>query len=77
MCSKPSMPAVSTATQKQEEVVAPKQADSSVTKADAAQQTAVLGARNKQTTLAGRDVKTAPRGLTDGAVSQKKQLLGA
>ena len=76
MCSKPSMPAVST-TPKQEEVVAPKQADATVTKADAAQQTAVLGARNKQTTLAGRDVKTAPRGLTDGAVSQKKQLLGA
>ena len=76
MCSKPSMPAVSTATQKQEEVVAPKQADASVTKANAAQQQSVLGSRNKQTSLAGRDVKTAPRGLADGAVSQRKQLLG-
>ena len=75
MCSKPSMPAA-TATPKQEEVVAPKQADATVTKADASQQSSVLGSRNKQSTLAGRDIKTAPRGLADGAVSQRKQLLG-
>lgn len=77
MCGKPSMPAPTTAATQQQEVVEQKQADASVTKANAAQQTSVLGARNKQTSLAGRDVKTAPRGLADAAVSQKKQLLGA
>jgi len=68
MCSTPSAPAATTTTQKKEEV-APTQADASVTKS-------VASSRNKSATLAGRDTRTAPRGLSDAAVSQKKQLLG-
>lgn len=68
MCSTPSMPAA-TSTQPQEQVAAPTQADAKTSKAAAVQ-------RNKMQSLAGRDTKTAPRGLSDAASSNKKELLG-
>lgn len=68
MCSTPKMPAATPQPQ-QEQVAAPTQADASVSKAAAS-------TRNKMQSLAGRDTKTAPRGLSDNPVSQKKQLLG-
>lgn len=68
MCgSKPSVPAATPVPQ--QEVTAPTQADAAVSKASSAE-------RNKQASLAGRDIKTTPRGLADTAVSKKKQLLG-
>ena len=51
MCGKPSMPAASTAATQQQEVVEQKQADASVTKANAAQQQSVL---KKQTNFTCR-----------------------
>lgn len=68
MCSTPKMP-TATASTKQQEVAAPTQADASVSKATAS-------TRNKMSSLAGRDIKTAPRGLSEAALSQKKNLLG-
>lgn len=77
MCSS-STPAPATNTQKEQEKVQKTQADASATKAsaDTVQASAALGSRSKQTSLAGRDVKTAPRGLADLAASKKKTLLG-
>lgn len=76
MCSSPSAP--SPAPQKEQEKVEQTQADASATKAspDTVQSSSALGARNRQTSLAGRDIKTAPRGLSDMAASKKKTLLG-
>lgn len=68
MCATPKMPSVTAATT-QQEVAAPTQADASVSKATAS-------TRNKMSSLAGRDVKTAPRGLNETAISKKKELLG-
>lgn len=69
MCSTPKMPsATSTATQ--EQVAAPTYADASVSKSSTA-------TRNKTAALAGRDIKTSPRGLGDDAATNKKELLGA
>lgn len=68
MCSTPKMP-TTTASSTQQEVAAPTQADASVSKATAS-------TRNKMSSLAGRDIKTAPRGLNETAVSKKKELLG-
>lgn len=68
MCSTPSMPSAPT-TSTQAQVAAPTYADAKVSKASA--QT-----RNKMSSLAGRDVKTAPRGLGEAAPVQKKSLLG-
>ena len=78
MCSTPSMPAASTASPAaaKKEEVAQTQANAAVTKADPVKQNSTLGERNKQTGLAGRDVKTAPRGLGDVASVSKKALLG-
>ena len=67
MCSTPKMPA--TNTQEQPEIAAPTQADAGVTKAGAQ-------AKDKTKALAGRDVKTSPRGLTSVAAVQNKKLLG-
>lgn len=69
MCSTPKMPAVQSSTQ-QEQVAAPTYADASVSKATAS-------ARNKTAALAGRDVKTSSRGLSDESTTEKKSLLGA
>jgi hypothetical protein len=68
MCSTPSIPSAPT-TPKKEEIATPTQADAGVTKAGAA-------AKDKAKALAGRDVKTAPRGLTGVAAVQNKKLLG-
>jgi len=68
MCgSSPSMPAVQTTQQK--EVAAPTYADAAVTKATAS-------TRNKAAALAGRNIKTSARGLSDDASTSKKNLLG-
>ena len=67
MCSTPKMP--SPQTQKQEEIAAPTQADAAVTKA-------AQGTKDKQKALAGRDIMTAPRGLSGVAAVQNKKLLG-
>ena len=67
MCSTPKMPAVQKASE--EQIAAPTYADASVTKA--AQNT-----RAKSESLAGRDIKTSARGLSDNAPTKKKQLLG-
>lgn len=67
MCSTPSMPQVSQTQQKA--VATPTYADASVQKAGAT-------TRNKTAALAGRDIKTSPRGLGEDAETQKKQLLG-
>ncbi len=63
-----SMPAVQQTTQKQE-VAAPTYADAAVTKATTA-------TRNKTAALAGRNIKTSARGLSDDANTDKKNLLG-
>lgn len=81
MCSTPSEPATPVAKQTQtqtakKEEVAQTQANAAVTKADPVKQNSTLGERNKQTGLAGRDIKTAPRGLRDVASVSKKTLLG-
>ena len=67
MCSTPSAPAVQSS-QKQE-VAAPTYADAQVTKS-------TVAARNKTASLAGRNIKTSSRGLSDDANTQKKNLLG-
>ncbi len=68
MCgSSPSMPAVQTT--QQQEVAAPTYADAAVTKATTA-------TRNKTAALAGRNIKTSARGLSDDANTDKKNLLG-
>jgi len=67
MCSTPSMPDVQQA--KKQEVAAPTYADAAVTKSSAA-------TRYKTAALAGRDIKTSSRGLTDEAKKEKKNLLG-
>jgi len=67
MCSTPSIPSVQQ--NKKEEVAAPTYADAAVTKASAA-------TRNKTAALAGRDIKTSSRGLSDEATKNKKKLLG-
>lgn len=68
MCgSKPSMPAVQTT--QQEQVAAPTYADAQVSKA-------TTNTRNKTAALAGRDIKTSARGLSDEATKEKKNLLG-
>lgn len=66
MCSTPSMPAVQKAP---ETVATPTVADAAVTKSATA-------IRNKTATNAGRDIRTAARGLTEAAQTQKKKLLG-
>ncbi len=68
MCSTPKMPQPTTQENK-EEIAAPTQADAAVTKA-------AQGTREKNAKLAGRDVKTAPRGLNTVATVQNKKLLG-
>lgn len=60
MCTPPSIPKATQTEQK--DIAAP-------TYADAAQ-------RQKQTRLAGRDIKTSARGLSDSASTSKKSLLG-
>ncbi len=67
MCSTPSIPKATQTEQK--DIAAPTYADAEVTKASAAQ-------RQKQTRLAGRDIKTSARGLSDSASTSKKSLLG-
>ena len=68
MCgSTPSIPAVSSSTQ--EQVAAPTYADASVSKATA-------NTRNKTAALAGRNIKTSARGLTDESTKEKRGLLG-
>ena len=67
MCSTPSMPSVST--QKTETIATPTVADAAVTKSATA-------IRNKTATNAGRDIRTAARGLSENAQTQKKKLLG-
>ena len=67
MCSTPSIP--KTETKKQEEIAAPTQADAAVSKA-------AQGSKDKSKALAGRDIKTAPRGLAGVAAVQNKKLLG-
>lgn len=68
MCSTPKTPAAP-APVSSETVAAPTMADASVSKASTAQ-------RNKAASLAGRDVKTSARGLSDEAQTNKKSLLG-
>lgn len=68
MCSTPSVPSASSTTT--EQVAAPTYADASVSKSSTA-------TRNKTAALAGRDIKTSPRGLGDEATTEKKELLGA
>jgi len=68
MCSTPSMPSVASSTTTQE-VAAPTYADASVSKATAS-------TRNKMAALAGRDIKTSSRGLSDTADTKKESLLG-
>lgn len=67
MCSSPKIP--STNTKEQEEIAVPTQADAQVTKASQKQ-------REKSKALAGRDITTAPRGLSTVAAVQNKKLLG-
>lgn len=67
MCSSPSMPSAQPTEQK--DIAAPTYADAEVTKASATQ-------RQKQTRLAGRDIKTTARGLNDTATTSRKSLLG-
>lgn len=67
MCSTPSTPAVTSSNN--EKVAAPTYADAQVTKATS-------NTRNKVAALAGRDIKTTSRGLSDEAVKEKKNLLG-
>lgn len=67
MCSSPKVPA---APAPQPTVAAP-------TVADAATSKTAAGQRNKAAALAGRDIKTSPRGLGDEAQTKKKNLLGA
>lgn len=66
MCSTPKIPQTNN---KQEAIATPTYADASVTKAQAS-------ARNKAAALAGRDIKTSSRGLSNEAKTQKKELLG-
>ena len=56
-------------TTEQKDIAAPTYADAEVTKAGATQ-------RQKQSRLAGRDIKTSARGLSDSASTTKKSLLG-
>jgi len=66
-------PPVSTTTTstaaKQEQVAAPTYADASVSKATAT-------TRNKSAALAGRDVRTSARGLSNESDKEKRGLLG-
>ena len=69
---KSSTPVYTTSTSKTNEaqqVTAPTMADAQVTKASAVE-------REKTASLAGRNIKTSPRGLSDEASTQKKSLLG-
>ena len=66
MCSTPSMPA---APKTPEVVATPTMADAAVTKSATAM-------RNKTATNAGRDIRTAARGLSEAAQTNKKKLLG-
>ena len=52
------------------QVAAPTYADAKVTKGTS-------NIRNRAAALAGRDIKTTTRGLSDSAVTDKKELLGA
>lgn len=65
MCSTPSMPTPVAAPTVQQEVAAPTYADASVSKATTA-------TRNKAAALAGRDIKTTARGLSDEASMKRK-----
>lgn len=56
-------------TTQQQEVAAPTYADAQVTKASTIE-------RSKKAALAGRNVKTSARGLSDEAKTDKKNLLG-
>lgn len=67
MCSTPKMP--TPASSANQEVAAPTYADASVSKTS-------TNTRNKTAALAGRDIKTSVRGLSDSATTQKKELLG-
>ena len=67
MCSTPKMPKDDT--DKKEEIAAPTYADAQVSKTTA-------NTRNKAAALAGRDIKTSPRGLRDEAEKEKKNVLG-
>jgi len=55
--------------QEQKQVAAPTYADASTTKA-------VSNTKNKAALLAGRDIKTTSRGLSDEGNTVKKSLLG-
>lgn len=68
MCSTPSVPTVP-ATTTQPQIAAPTYADASVSKAS-------TKTRNKAAALAGRDIKTSPRGLGNSSETKKKELLG-
>lgn len=68
MCSTPKMPSTPVQ-EKKEEIATPTQADAAVTKAGSK-------AKDKAKALAGRDVMTAPRGLSGVAAVQNKKLLG-
>ena len=52
------------------QVAAPTYADAKITKGTS-------NIRNRAAALAGRDIKTSTRGLSDSAVTEKKELLGA
>lgn len=66
MCSVPKIPTTKQTVQPQ---VAPTYADASISKAS-------VNTRNKAAALAGRDIKTTSRGLSDDANVKKKNLLG-
>ena len=64
-----SIPSVSSSTSTQEQVASPTYADATVTKA-------TTNTRNKAAALAGRNIKTSARGLTDESTKDKNSLLG-
>lgn len=68
MCSTPKMPKDDT--EPKEEIAAPTYADAQVSKT-------TVNTRNKTAALAGRDIKTSPRGLKDEPEKEKKTVLGA
>lgn len=67
MCSTPKMPEPEET--KEEKVAAPTMADAQVTKT-------TTNTRNKTAALAGRDIKTTPRGIKEEPETKKKTLLG-
>lgn len=69
MCMKsPSMPQQATPAPTPE-IAAPTYADAKVSKS-------TIAARSKAAALAGRDIRTSSRGLSDEAPTEKKKVLG-